>query len=342
MKRIAVEEHFSTEEHLEQFRLMLKNEYPVKGVVEAEPQFHAEVRWVPASSQSMGDATTLTSKILDLGEGRIKDMEKDGIDMQVLSLVAPGVQVFEAATATAMARRTNDALSEAVRNHPKKLAGLAAVAPQDPAGAARELERAVKDLGLKGACINSHTKGEYLDDKKFWIIFETAERLGVPIYIHPRVPSPQMSQPYLTYPALASAMCGYGAEVSLHALRLMVSGVFDRYPKLKIIIGHLGEALPFWMWRLDNRSIRMKQNMTMKRLPSEYLKDNFYITTSGNFSAPAFLCAYLQLGAERILFAVDYPLESSEDGVRFMNGLTISEDDKEKVCHSNAERLFRL
>jgi 2,3-dihydroxybenzoate decarboxylase len=262
--------------------------------------------------------------------------------MQVLSLISPGVQVFDAATGTSLARRVNDQLYRIVQKYPGKFAGLAALAPQDPRGAADELERAVKELGLKGASINSHTRGEYLDDKKYWVIFERAERLGVPIYIHPRMPSPGMLKPYLTYPSLATAMSGFAAEVSLHALRLILSGLFDEHPGVKIILGHLGEGLPFWLWRLDNRWLRMPQGMIIKKRPSQYIKDHFFITTAGNFSVSAFLCAYLELGADRILFAVDSPLESNREAVQFMEGLPISDGDKEKVCHLNAERLFKL
>ena len=346
MKKIAVEEHFSTKEHLNQFRLILGKEYPIREVVEAEQQLQIEARWLPSSTHSYSysaiDATTLYDRILDVGEQRIKEMEESGIDIQVLSLVSPGVQVFDVATGATLSRKINDELYRIVQKYPKKFAGLAALAPQDPVGAAAELERAVKDLGLKGASINSHTKGEYLDDKKYRIIFERAERLGVPVYIHPRVPSPDMSKPYLTYPALATAMCGFGAEVSLHALRLILSGLFDEHPELKIILGHLGEALPFWLWRLDNRWLRAPGGMNIKKKPSQYIKDNFFITTSGNFSVSAFFCAYSELGADRILFAVDYPMESNKEAVQFMETLQISDSDKEKICHLNAERLFEL
>ncbi len=342
MKRITVEEHFSTEEHAEQFRLILTREYPDGKVVEAEEHFHAEVRWLPASKHSGSNAKALAAKILEVGEQRIKEMEEDGIDMQVLSLISPGVQVFEGATGTSLARRVNDELYRIVKKYPEKFAGLATIAPQDPGGAADELERAVKDLGMKGASINSHTRGEYLDDRKYRVIFERAERLGVPIYIHPRMPSPEMVKPYLTYPSLATAMNGFAAEVSLHALRLILSGLFDEHPGVKIILGHLGEGLPFWLWRLDNRWLKMPQGMIIKKRPSHYIRNNFFITTAGNFSVPAFLCAQLELGADRILFAVDSPLESNREAVQFIEGLPISDTDREKVCHLNAERLFNL
>lgn len=342
MKRIAIEEHFSTKEHLEQLGLILRKEYPIQEIVEAEEQLHVELRWLSTPPSSLTGGLALSDRIVDVGEQRIRDMEEAGIDMQILSLVSPGVQAFDAATGTRMARKINDGLYKVVQKYPKKFAGLAAVAPQDPMGAAAELERAVKELGLKGASINSHTRGEYLDDRKYRVVFEKAEQLGVPIYIHPRSPSPDMAKPYLTYPVLATAMSGFAAEVSLHALRLIVSGLFDEHPQLKIIIGHLGEALPFWLWRLDNRWLRAPGGMSVKKKPSQYIKDNFFITTSGNFSVSAFLCAYLELGAERILFAVDYPMESNKEAVQFMEGLPICNSDKEKVCHLNAEKLFGL
>ncbi|MBN1105642.1 MAG: amidohydrolase [Deltaproteobacteria bacterium] len=342
MKRITVEEHFSTTEYLDHLRLLLTEKYPVREIVEAEPQLHAEVRWLGESRYSTPKSSALAGKIADVGEQRIRDMDEDGIDMQVLSLISPGVQVFDAPTATALARKANDELYQVTRKYPKRFAGLAAIAPQDPPKAADELERAVRDLGLKGASINSHTRGEYLDDRKYWVIFERAERLDVPIYIHPRIPSPDMSKPFLTYPPLATAMAGFAAEVSLHALRLILSGLFDEHPGVKIILGHLGEGLPFWLWRLDNRFVKMPQGLNIKKKPSQYVKDNFFITTAGNFSVPSFFCAYMQLGIDRILFAVDYPLESNQEAVQFMETLPIAESEKEKVCHLNAERLFKL
>jgi 2,3-dihydroxybenzoate decarboxylase len=343
MKRIAIEEHFSTKEHLEQLGLILRKEYPIREILEAEEQLHVELRWLSTPPSPLTGGLPLSDRIVEIGEQRIKDMEEAGIDMQILSLVSPGVQAFDAATATRMARKINDGLYKVVQKYPKKFAGLASIAPQDPMGAAAELERAVKELGLKGASINSHTRGEYLDNRKYRVVFEKAERLGVPIYIHPRSPSPDMAKPYLTYPVLATAMSGFAAEVSIHALRLIVSGLFDEHPQLKIIIGHLGEALPFWLWRLDDRWLRAAPGgLSVKNKPSQYIKDNFFITTSGNFSVSAFLCSYLELGAERILFAVDYPMESNKEAVHFMEGLPICDSDKEKVCHLNAEKLFGL
>lgn len=327
MRKIAIEEHFSTDEYLDCLRSMREKEYP--------PSNHAQLFGADDISSTYG------SKLLDVREGRLREMDEAGIDMQVLSLVL-GVEILDASTGTAIAKKTNDKLSEIVKQYPNRFAGLAALANQNPSEAADELKRAVGQLGLKGALIRSHVNREYLDDKKYWIIFEMAEKLGVPIYIHPMRPSPDMVKPYLTYPVLSGAMHGYAADAALCALRLICSGVFDEYPRLKIILGHLGEALPYWLWRMDNHWQRNPLANKLKKAPSEYIKDNFFITTSGMFWLPPLMCAYLALGADRILFAVDYPFESNKEAVQFIDSVPISDSDKEKICHLNAERLFML
>jgi 5-carboxyvanillate decarboxylase len=344
MKRIAVEEHFSTREHMDALRSIIEQKYPVPEVLQEEKNLQREVAWLhfPGSGGQVSRSETARGKLLDHGAERLKDMDEAGIDMQVLSLVSPGLQVFDAASATAMARRVNDELSRSIKQNPNRFAGLAAVAPQAPNEAATELKRAVTELGLKGAVINSHTKGEYLDDKKYWVILEAAEKLDVPIYIHPRGPSPDMIKPYLAYPSLASAVLGFSAEVSLHALRLIFSGAFDQFPGLKIILGHLGEALPYWMWRIDNHWLKGPGGKSLKKRPSDYLRENFFITTSGMCWHPALMCSYLALGAERILFACDYPMESSQEAVASWESAPICSADVEKIFHSNAEKLFRL
>ena len=178
-------------------------------------------------------------------------MDKTGICMQVLSLTLPGVETLETADGKIWAKKINDHLAKTVKEYPDRFIGLASLPLQEPDFAAKELERAIKDNGLKGAVINSNVQGEYLDNKKYWVIFERAEKLGVPIYLHPKEPSPDMLKPFTTYPTLWAAFWGYGVEIGLHVIRLLCSGVFDEFPRLKIIIGHMGEALPFWMWRLD-------------------------------------------------------------------------------------------
>ena len=344
MKRISVEEHFHTEEYVELLRS--RKDYPMVEISEDKQHNKLELLWC-APGYYLPRKPGITDRLLDVAEVRLKEMDEAGVDMQVLSLVSPGPEIFDASTGTAVARSTNDELSGIIKQYPQRFAGFAALAPQDPRGAADELERAVKELGLKGAKINSHIRGEYLDDQKFWVIFERAEKLGVPIYIHPREPSPDMLKPYLTYPALAGSMWGYAAETGLHAMRLICSGVFDKYPGLKIMLGHLGEALPFWLWRLDQRWHKGEgaSDPLVKKLmkkPSEYIKNNFLVTTSGMFWEPALLCVYLALGADSILFAVDYPFEDSKEAVEFLDTVSICDRDKEKIYHLNAEKLLGL
>jgi 2,3-dihydroxybenzoate decarboxylase len=303
-----------------------------------------------------GDAPVLTlmnrdpftkkvvGQLCDLGKGRIEEMDKYGLDSQVLSLMSPGVQAFEAVTATSLARAYNDGLATAVRKNSKRFCGLAALAPQQPQQAADELERAVKQLGFKGALINSHTKGEYLDDKKYWVIFERAQKLDVPLYLHPRAPSPDMIKPFMGYPMLNSAMWGYGVETGLHALRLILSGLFEEFPRLKIVLGHLGETIPFVLARIDNRwSVAPFSGKKIKQVPGYYFRKNFTVTTSGMTDDPVALSATISLiGADSIMFATDYPLESLEHATKFIDTVSISDRDREKICHINAERIFSV
>jgi 2,3-dihydroxybenzoate decarboxylase len=242
-----------------------------------------------------------------------------------------------------MAKQINDEVAQAVRKHPERFSAFAAIAPQDPASAADELERAVKHLGLKGAVVNSHIRGEYLDDPKFWTIFDKAEELGVPIYLHPKQPSSDMIKPYLTYPALANAMWGFAAEASLHAVRLICSGLFDRYPGLKVILGHLGEAIPFWLWRLDNHWEKEgRRSLPAQKKPSDYFNHNFFVTTSGMSWSPALQFVSSVLGFDKILFAADYPFESMKEAVQFMDHAPISDSEREKIYYLNAQKLLAL
>ena len=282
--------------------------------------------------------------LIDLGEGRIKQMDEDGITKQLIVIGSPGVQAFDPVQGYELSKLVNDRLAEACRKYPTRFAGLAAVAPQAPENAGRELERAVKTLGLKGAHINSHTHGEYLDDKKFWPIFESAVALDVPIYIHPREPSPSMAKP-LAMPGFRVAW-GYAVETGTHIMRLMAGGVFDRFPSLKICIGHMGENIPFSLERIDNRylwEIEMAGlQKPMKRLPSEYFRDNIIVTTSGmNFRLPLMMTIEA-LGADNLLFAADWPFEIARPAVDTVDALPISEADKDKLYHLNAKRVFKL
>jgi len=220
------------------------------------------------------------------------------------------------------------------------------VAPQDPKAAAREAERAVRTLGLKGIIINSHTRGEHLDDPKFWDIFEAAEALNVPVYIHPQAPPPQMAAPYVEK-GLEGALWGFAAETGLHVLAILRSGALDRFPRLRIVVGHAGEALPFWLYRLDymNRTARPairngadKLNRTL----SEYMRENVYVTTSGMAWAPVITFVQSVLGMDRVLYAMDYPYQFEPAEVTATDNVPISADDKKKLFQTNAERVFGL
>jgi 5-carboxyvanillate decarboxylase len=343
-KKICVEEHFSTADHLEMMLSIYEKRYPVPEVVEQEKFILSDAPFLSSMTGSAG-TSRMISQLCDMGKGRLAAMDKLGIATQVISLVSPGVQVFDASAAASLAREYNNRLAAAAGEHPKRFAGLACIAPQNPKDAADELERAVRELGFKGCVINSHTKGEYLDDKKYWVIFERAQKLDVPIYLHPRAPSPDMMKPFTGYPMtmLDSAMWGFTAEAALHSMRLICSGLFDEFPKLKIVIGHLGETIPFLINRIDNRYSATPFSKKLKKLPGRYFKENFLVSTSGMNEDPAPLkLAISVLGADSIMFAVDYPMENAEDAVRFIDTAPISDKDREKICHINAEKAFAL
>lgn len=281
--------------------------------------------------------------LLDLERERLRDMDDNGVDMQVLSLTAPGVQMFDADTATALATVANDSLAAVISRFPTRFAGLASFAPQSPLRAVREMERAVRDLHLNGFVVNSHTNNEYLDDPKFWPILEAAEALDRCIYIHPRGPSDQLSGPMRDY-GMFAALWAYGVEVSTHAVRLILSGVFDRFPRLQICLGHMGEAVHFWLWRIDFMSARA-QNAGAPRLqlkPSEYFRRNFVITTSGQESPLALDFSIKQLGIDNVMWAIDYPYQPSKSAVAFMDGVAVSEAERQQLFHGNAERVFHI
>jgi 5-carboxyvanillate decarboxylase len=281
----------------------------------------------------------------DIGASRLADMDAAGIATQVLLLSSPGVQLFEAGEARELSQVVNDRLARTVGAHPDRYAGLAAIPPQDPAFAARELERAVKTLGLKGAVINSHTQGHYLDEIPYRPILEAAATLQVPIYIHPRAPSPQMVGPYLDH-GLVGAIWGYAVETSLHALRLIFSGVFDALPDLRIVIGHMGEGIPFFLDRMDTHYAagggRGPASKPLSRPPSEIFRDHFTITTSGMNWRPALRLALETLGPDRIMFAADYPFEDARAAVARIDALGLDPTTLASLYHRNAERVFGL
>ena len=337
--RIATEEAFAPAELLLEWKKMLE------GGGKLDPGFVGQWGYFLGSSPR---AQGIVSRMSDLGEGRLRDMDATGIARQILSLTNPGVQLFEPDEAASWAVSCNDQLAEAIRKHPDRFSGLAAVSPQNPAAAAKELERAVRKLGLKGAIINSHTKGEYLDDTKFWDIFAAAESLDVPIYLHPSTPSPRMYAPFAEW-GLEGAIYGFAVETSLHLLRIIVSGVFDRFPKLRMVVGHLGEGLPYWFFRLDffhRANVASARYPNVKKLKkpqlSDYLRESVWLTTSGMAWAPPILYCQKLLGLDRVLYAMDYPYQFVPDEVKVYDNLPISAAAKKQLFQTNAERVFNL
>jgi len=301
-------------------------------------------RELKARAKSGGFASGLVEALIDLGADRIAQMDQAGIDVQVLSLTAPGVEQSEVGEAVALARDANDYVAEAVRRHPSRFAGFAAIPTPDPAAAARELERSIR-AGFKGAVINGHARGRHLEERFFWPIFECAEGLGVPLYLHPTQP-PQavIEASYAGFSRdvtfmFANAGFGWHIETALHAVRIILGGVLDRFPRLQLILGHLGETLPFMIQRLDN----MPPVMTGLEKPiSAYLRENFHYTFSGFNFTPAFLTLLLEMGADRIMFSADHPYGSMAAARSFLDRLPVSPADREKIAHGNAERLLRI
>jgi 5-carboxyvanillate decarboxylase len=338
-QRIATEEAWAPPELLRLYRDLLD-----RGAVD-DPGFAS--LWGFYLSSDSPRWRQIVERLQDLGERRLGDMDATGIDKQVVGLTAPGVQVLDTATARSLAALANDQLADAVRRHPDRFAGLAAVAPQHPTAAAAELERAVTELGLKGLIVNGHTQGEYLDDTKFWPIFEAAEALDVPIYLHPAGPPPSMIGPFVES-GLDGAIYGFAVDNGLHLLRLMVRGVFDRFPRLRVVVGHMGEGLPFWLYRIDymhqaaQRANRHPHLRTSERTPSEYMRENVYVTTSGVAWEPAIMFTHSVLGPDRVLYAMDYPYQYVAHEVRTTDAVPMSDEHKKMLFQSNAERVFSL
>ena len=317
MRTIALEEHFATSGFLRGPGRTLEAHMPAK----------------------------LVEQLLDIGDARVAAMDAAGVDVQALSLTSPGVEQLEVEDAKQVARDTNDALAEAVRRHPTRFFGLAALPVGDPAAAVAELDRVAGEGGFKGVMINGHHRGRYLDDRFFWPVLARAEALRFPIYIHPtRSPQPVVEAWYGGLPPMVSEMMaiagwGWHIETALHVLRMILGGVFDAHPGLQIVIGHMGETLPFMIQRVD----AMPQSMTKLKKPvSAYLRENVHYTFSGFNFLPTFIDLLLEVGVERIMFSTDHPYRSMAEGRAFLDQLPVSPADREKIAHLNADRLFRL
>ena len=290
-------------------------------------------------------AERLMLDLSDLGEGRIAQMDVAGIDMQVLSLTQPGVEQLEAADALALARDANDVLADAMAKYPKRLSGLAVLPTAVPDRAVKELEHRVRNQGFVGAIIHGHQRGRYLDDKFFWPVLEAAEQLSAPIYLHPtRPPGPVIEASYGGLdPAVSEVFAGPGfgwhIETAVHVLRMVLGGVFDRFPKLQIVIGHMGEGLPFFLQRVDRMPIELTK---LKRPVSAYLRENLHYTFGGFNFPPTFLDLLLEIGVDRIMFSADHPYGSMAKARAFLEQIPVSAADRARIAHGNAEKLFGL
>ena len=320
--KVAVEEHFVTPE--------------------LEGTIFSSIGWDPAEWRKMADLLQETDEV------RLADMDASGIGVAVLSLAAPCIQdEVEPAQAVRRAAGANEALAQVVAAHPDRYAGLAALPMQDPAAAADELERAVRELGLKGALVNGYSSvgdletAAYYDEPQYLPFWERVASLDVPVYLHPRNPLPNQRRMYQGREELLGPTWAFTVETATHSLRLITSGLFDRFENLTVIIGHMGELLPFALDRTGQRLSHIPEVKLGKPAP-QYLRDNFFVTTSGNFHTQSLLGTILQLGADRILFAADYPFERTSEAAGWFDAVPISENDRVKIGRTNAERLLGL
>ncbi len=321
--KIALEEHFATQETLSD-----------------------SAGYLPAHTWE-----ELSGRLIDFHDRRIREMDAHGVEIMILSLNAPAVQaVHDRAAAVALARRANDFLAEEVAKRPDRFRAFAALPMQDPDTAARELERCVNDLGFVGSLVNGFSQIDepdtavYYDLPQYRPFWSAVAALDAPFYLHPRNPLPSMAQIYDGHPWLLGPTWAFGQETAVHALRLMASGLFDEHPGIQIVLGHMGEGLPYSIWRVDNRNgwIETPPAYPAKRKLGEYFQENFYLTTSGNFRTQTLVDAMLEVGADRILFSVDWPFENVDHAAIWFDAATISEADRIKIGRTNAARLFGI
>ena len=320
----------------------------VRGKIALEEHFDFPA--TAAASYAAPGSPEFKRQIQDLGSGRIAEMDRGGVEICILSLVGPSIQaITNPRQATEIARQANDHLAENIAKNPKRLKGFAALALQDPQGAAQELTRCIRDLGFCGALVNGFTQSGDADSISFYDMpqyrdfWATVQQLDVPFYLHPRAALPAHQPAYQGHAWLTGSVWGFTAETSVHALRLMGSGLFDDYPKLKLILGHLGEALPCNVWRIDNRisrtlGVRPKANHPI----GHYLRENFYMTTSGNFRTQTLTEVMLEVGTDRILYSVDFPFEDMGIAAEWFDHAPLSEADRLKIGYSNAQQLFHI
>ena len=293
----------------------------------------------------------LGPRLLDIQDLRLKEMDRHGVELMIVSLNAPAVQaIHDVKRAIAVAREANDVLAEEVRKRPARFAGFAALPMQDPDAAAAELTRCVKELGFVGALVNGFSQAGtpdsvlYYDLPQYRAFWHTVEALDVPFYLHPRNPLPSWTKFYEGHNWLLGPNWAFHAETAVHALRLIGSGLFDECPNLKIVLGHMGEGIPIYIWRIDGRNgwMKARHNYPAKHGVGHYFRKHFHLTTSGNFSTPALVNAVTEMGAERVMFSVDWPFEAVEEGCAWFDKAEISAADRVKIGRDNAIKLFKL
>lgn len=317
LRKVALEEHFMLPEFVDYFSV---NKQTVT------PELYAKA--IPALS--------------DFGDRRIALMDQNGIDYIVLSLSGPGVQAEpDTAKAIRLARMANDTLAGEIAKRPTRYGGFAHLAMQDPGLAANELERCMHDLKFQGAMINGQTNGIYLDDRRYDIFWERVAALKAPIYLHPANPVDRPAM-YADHPEVWGPTWSWAVETCTHALRLIFSGTFDRYPDARLILGHMGETLPIQLWRLDSRYAVSNKKYSIQKKPSDYARSNIKITTSGVCSDAALRCALDAIGPESVMFSIDYPFESTPIASQWISTANISDEERARVSHGNADRILRL
>ena len=337
-RRVAAEEAWAPPEMLSLYRRMLD-----KG--EGGPGFRSLLGHYLTSDAKQPQF--VRTRLQDLGEKRLADMDAAGIDHAVLGLTSPGTQILEADAARELARTSNDILAEACHRHPGRFSGLAAVGFEDVPGAVKELDRGIADLGLKGVICNSHIRGHYLDEQQFYPILEAIEALDVPLYLHPNTPNDSMIGT-LAEAGLEAGIYGFAVETGMHLLRIIRAGVLDRFPTLRIVVGHLGEGLPYWFYRLDLyhaaqvASGRYEAIKPLQLELSEYFRRNIWLTTSGMPSAPPIIYVREVVGPDRLMYAMDYPYQYIPEEVGMQDDLPLSAEEKKQFFQDNAIRVFHL
>lgn len=335
--RIATEEAFAIPEQLDAYLKLVRDGKADKATTSL---------WGFYGTSPSERTQFIRDRLLDLDDLRIKAMDDTGVDVAILSLTSPGGQVFEAEEAKALVRKGNDALKAACERHPTRYYGMTSIVPQDPAWSVEEIKRG-KELGFRGVMVNSHTQGHYLDEEQFDPIIRACAENDLPLYIHPQSP-PDAMIAGMVEAGLDGAVFGFGVETSYHLLRLLTTGVFDRYPNLTICVGHGGEAIPYWLFRINYmhlagvRSQRYERLKPLKHDMFHYMRNNVVVTTSGMACSLAIKLCIDQLGADRVMYAMDYPYEYVADEVRTHDNLDVPLEVKKKLMQTNAERVFKL